>query len=357
MKDIIKLIKTDVSILGILLAVILFAIGDYGYIKDDFSQYKIYGAVESISEQEVINLCGGSELFQGIDYTQALRDKFENSSICGMNVLFLGIMMVVLLKRMLFFDRKRQEFQKTLPIKQTTWAIYDYVSGLFIIFLGILIFSGLLVHHQTRLNENILEAAIQHGITSYDKDMITVANERLLVYLAFYLILLILIYSYITLFVTLSKNAIAGVILAGGCGLAIYWLFDMIFYDYYYELVLEGLSSSPFWITQRLQEYGCSQFDATFWNATGVYIVAIVLLVLGIIVVSKKRELSKGRIFCFSIMEFAFVILVFMLIAVILGELIDMFWLISMGLGLIIGAFVYYLMTKQKKASNVWEVK
>ena len=235
--------------------------------------------------------------------------------------------------------------------------VYDYLSGVVIITLGVLVFAGLLLHYQTGLNENIQEAAMQYGIINLHENMVSLANERLTVYLIAYYIILVLLYTFLTFFVTITKNAIAGVIFAGVFGGSFYGFFGELFYDFYYELVLQRDIVSPLEVMERLERNGCTTVDTSFWEVMGIYVAIIMILIVGIYVVAKTKDLSRGKIFCSNLMELAFILLLFILGAIVIGELIGIFWPFSMGLGMMSGGVAYYFTTKPKKMTEVWEVK
>ena len=283
----------------------------------------------------------------------------------GLMLAILGIMGLLCAREIVFTDVRTQEFRSTWPVKRWVRELYDYVAMLLTIVFGVLIQMVVLLLIQCRYNRVLLEVLTNDGIISKVTDEMSAANQYFLMGMAYYLLAVIVSYTWICLGMSLAKNPIAGALIAvlvkgliqtvwtslGWYVLAVftsdansmqaaYYYND--FADYIervgsylliYQDFFNGVNVSSGVIS------GCENaFSVTHWLIA--QIAFLMLLVGSLIVSAKRKDLAKGKIFYFPIISYPLGLLVGLAVFVISVEnfLYDISligWLVAVVLGFV----------------------
>ena len=135
----------------------------------------------------------------GKDYTEVVVDKVNNFEPFGLISLIIIVVVIQLMKQSIFANVRVAEFQNMLPIKQSTRIMYDYLAVLGILLVGSLGQSVILLAYQTSYNHNLLAAAKIFSITGVKEEIVTNANARFMVNMGFYILFLVILYTWIYL--------------------------------------------------------------------------------------------------------------------------------------------------------------
>lgn len=299
-------------------------------------------AVSLIFLTNAINLCrydyGNSELqfleagispeeysdsfSKGKMMTGVIHDSLINYGFIQFIVVLLMFIGILMLKRYVFMDKRTAEFQMTLPIKQITRVWHDYLFPVGIMTAGVLVQGFVLLIYQTSYNMRLCKInpgnVLVDGVT---ENIVVYANIKLLGYIGYYILYMLVICTMFYFGMILTKNPVIGLILI--CILPntvqefiycyIYPRFSSVEssveYDWedrisYFENWLDRFSM-PF---RDITGYDCIQEQYMKSDAVSFVILLIVLLA-GIAFVGAKRELSRGSVFYFPVLDYVFVVL------------------------------------------------
>ena len=319
-----------------------------------------------------------NDIVFGKNLAQVYEEKVNNYEWLGYVSTIVIIIMIIFAKQIAFAQNRAKEFQATLPVKQVTGIIYDYLCILGILFIWTLLQGGIFLAYQTVYNKRVLETAKMFSIAEVNEGMTAEANEQLLIYMIMYSLFILVAYTWIYLWTVLSKNPIVGVITAIGIWYVIYVFVDTIgckfiaiaydsdsiegFYvaDFIENLIVSIESIlSPFTYFYNLVRY-IRNDDGGFMGLAGVVLVLVLVMLVLIVIAGSKRELTKGKLFYFPIWDY--------LISFIFGMGIVSYWTEGFGghamglMGIIIGMILSVIICMlihpfSIKKTSVWEVK
>lgn len=305
-------------------------------------------------------------LLEGNKLCRAIEDKADSASVMGYYITILGIMVLLAARKYYFTDIRAAEFMETLPVKKSSRVLYDYLSMFAVILAGGLVQAGILLGCQSRYSHAVSAVLGQEGNT---------ANDRLLLYMGIYFLFLWLAYTWIYLAMTVTRNPIAGEVIFvllywGGwfvedylgwkVGYGVYsgTVDDMLEYNMWYRV---EAFMSPGTFLEELDVATGTVAGNNMWMMTGI-VVLLILLGIGLLVMAAgKRDLSRGKLFYFPVLDYLF--------AVASGAILSA-WLADMvfynynyeGIALVVGIIGGFLIFRlvhpaSVKKSAGWEVK
>lgn len=326
---------------------------------------------------------------QGSDLSESVCDKADNYSILGFGATIAGIVLLMILRRFCYMDIRAEEFRRTLPVKERSMVIHDYFCMLGVILAGTLIQGIILLAGQTCYNRNLIELAPKYSAGTIADSAVMQANQRLLLYMLCYLLFVLLLYTWIYLGMTVVKNPILGAVVSIFTWQGLY----LIESDYMGMLLGSCYNDGNYDVLTLADRIGAgdrlniiSDFIDSFFspsaffgyyiknstiisgNSEGYHIwlnvvVMAVILVIGILLIGflgGRRELSKGKLFYFPILDYPFAFFCGLMVFIILDELVLWYSDVTIGMGLgFVAAVVICLCIHplSKKKSEKWEVK
>lgn len=316
----------------------------------------------------------GGRLYGGQDISDIFTDKIHNYAILGFGFQIILILLILLIKQFVFIDERTKEFQTVLPVKQVTRVFHDYLFILGILVFGQMLQVGIFLAYQTRYNTELMETAKKFSVTCFvDNHTISGLNERLLIYAGFYLLFLVAAYTWIYLWTLVTKNPIVGSLSSIVLWGAVPFLFDIFLDncilpfgcgDYYWnDQTYEFIT----WVESMLSPsdfFGINGLDLDKHNylaqTAGAMVGFVLLMLVLILLVGCKRELSKGKLFYFPVLDYPFSFLTGILAVELVFEL-SMFAMSGMVYVLIwmmatVSIFILIHPFSLRK-SNSWEVK
>lgn len=359
-----------------------------GFAKLTRETWKFYLGVLVISLVCVISnslyLCGETKFqyvddnscfyAEGIKLSSLIVDKAEGYDLISFFTVIAGIIIVLSIRHIPFMEQRGKEFQVFLPVKQRTIILHDFLCMIGIIVISFLAMTGIFLSAQTKYNKDMLEAAYIHNIDGMNDNLVILANKELLQYIFCYFLFILLFFAIIYLGIVVCKNCMAGMLIA-----ICTWRFVMFFLEEVYwflssyyskHLGISTIEAEQKSLLQKIenlqaainpQEFFCfggyqgsEMADGiSIWITIGL----IVLLLLMIVLAAGKIEISKGKLFYFSFLDYVF--------AIICGIVIG-YGLIGIGtkflLAFVIGccaAVVIWRMIHpgKRRVINDWEVR
>lgn len=149
----------------------------------------------------------------GLDFSNEISYKvsFGFGSGFGFYVAMAGIIFLLFVRHMLLPDIRSREFEMTFPVKRSSLIMHEYWF-FFILIMGLSIIQGVIFGlYQTHYNKAWLRVSGKKVSGSF----IGIPNERLFIYVAVYSIVLLLAFTWIYLWMTMSKNPLLGIVVAG----------------------------------------------------------------------------------------------------------------------------------------------
>lgn len=365
---------------GVAVIVLLLVICDSVYIcRDANIEFTAKGAEQQLQERIAEAKLAGTT-FQvpeyGVDLTSSIEDKADNAELMGFIITIAGIIIMLIARKFYYMDIRAEEFQRTLPVKERSTAMYDYLCMLGIILMGTLVQGAILITGQTCYNRNMMQLAQEYSVGTMQTDAVALANEYLLIYMVCYLLFVLMLYTWIYLGMTIAKNPIIGAVLSvvNWCGLweLYYYFFEMYSVNEMYvkisAFVESFFSPSDFFYYLELETGTLSSTSVEGSNLNGnsiwinicVMVAALIIGVIFIYVLSGKRELSKGKLFYFPILDYPFAFLCGGLVFFFLNE--GVLWyldgLVASGIGFVAAVVIcLWIHPFSKKKSEKWEVK
>lgn len=358
---------------------LIFVLSDTVFICRDSGIAFMNSSVEKKIEdemQKIRNHGGSVEIPQyGKNLAEVFQEKAENVQLMGYLVTIIGIIVLLLARKFHCTDMRVREFYKTLPVREGTRVLYDYLLILFIIVTGALVQGAIVTGALTNYNRTWVMLASGNLESAAASEMIHEANEYTLTFMLCYVLFIIVFYTWIYLGVTVMKNPIAGVI----CSVLTWFLFyqTMIFYyDIFFfdasMLIEEGLSQKDYisifiesfllpadffysldWESRTMTNSNIPGYS--MWVNVWAMVIFILVLVILIVVAANKRELSRGKLFYFPLLDYPFSILCGLGICLIL---LEDFNLGALVIGFVSAVLVYLFIhpSSNRKLHN-WEVK
>lgn len=294
-------------------------------------------SMEHMVEQTILEENGIVTLQnQCISLQDVAVDKGCSATLMNHWVTLIGIALLLLVKEVAYADVRTQEFRLTWPVKKWMREIYDYFAMLVTIVLGLSVQTISLFVVQMRHNHLLLEVLQHNSITSNMQSVMQSANKELLLSMFCYTLVIVVAYTWMYLGMSVTKNALVGIILSVIVRLSImYSLMTVVWNivagivmnmtpDEYWRIddIASILSETPFLIlsiSDFFREYNSNlntvivttMYDTVDYSFTvGHWIVAQVvllgLLIGGIILSARKKELSKGKLFFFPMLDLPF---------------------------------------------------
>lgn len=379
MKGFQKFVKQSWRFYLIVLIIVLFlVICDSVYICRD---EKIAFTGKSIEQQITEQLDKAEQkqqdtaaLPQGVCLYSIVEDKANNMEIMGFIMTIIGIMIFLGARQYYFADTRAAEFIGTLPVKKRSLVLYDYFSMLAVILIGGLVQAGILLGCQNRYNRAVVRFWEQRSAGVPEDNMVSLFNDRLLLYMGIYFLFILLVYTWIYIWMTVTRNPIAGEVISlflyGGCciaeGFFAWTMFPVNSYGIYgdmtryYDIVdmIETLMS-PRAFMENLDEVSGTVAGNNTWMMLALVGLVVLAGIVLLIIVSARRELSRGKLFYFSALNYLFAVLSGIIL---FAWLADDFLYDYAGLALvtgILGAVVIYILVRPDsgKKSVQWEVK
>lgn len=308
-----------------LIIMLLFTAADSLYVCiEDNSAYggKLFHySMEEDSAEQFLEKNGGI-LYSGKDISVVYCDKARDYEVFGYHLMLLLLIVIILLKQCVFMDVRTAEFQRTFPVKQWVQVLHDYLAVLGIIVLPALLQLGIFVAYQTTYNTETLKTAELFSITGGSEAIIAQSNEHLLLFWGIYFLYVAVAYTWIYVGMLLAKNPIVGVVLSIIAKVGVYNLIEI--WQFYYrepdanflyalEYIVEYISSpqEAFGLnTDTLMEGDSQMILATVCGLLGMIVLSLFLMHF----VSERRELSKGKVLYFPILDYPLCLLVGLLI-------------------------------------------
>lgn len=310
-----------------LIFMLLLTVADSIYVcKEDNSAYNgklFHYGMEEDSKEKFIEKTGGG-LNSGKDIAYIYCDKANWYEIFGYPVLLFILTVILLLKQCVFMDVRTAEFQRTFPVKQWVQVLHDYLSVLGIMILSALLQLGIFLAYQTSYNMEILKTAKAFSIAGGSKEIITQANGHLLQLWGMYFLYVALAYTWIYVGILLAKNPIMGAVLSVIVVAGINTCIDVWSRNYY---------NNPSWLdmdsvewakvdsvnrikdiveyiifpqtafsinTDTLMERNSHMVSVIAWAMVGIIALFIILMIL----LGKRRDLSRGKLLYFPILDY-----------------------------------------------------
>lgn len=359
-----------------------------GFAKLTRETWKFYLGVLVISLVCVISnslyLCGETKFqyvddnscfyAEGIELSSLIVDKAEGYDLISFFTVIAGILIVLSIRHFPFMEQRGKEFQAFLPMKQRTIILHDFLCMTGIIVILFLTMTGIFLSAQTKYNKDMLEAAYIHNIEGMNDNLVTLANKELLKYIFCYFLFVLFLFAIIYLGIVVCRNCIAGMLIAICTWRLVVFFLDEVhwFLSNYYsehlgiytidaeekslqkiEKLQAAINPQEFFCFGGYWGSGIEDYGISIWITIGL----IVLLLLMIVLAAGKIEISKGKLFYFSFLDYVF--------AIICGIVIG-YGLIGIGtkflLAFVIGccaAVVIWRMIHpgKRRVLNDWEVR
>lgn len=302
--------------------------------------------MEQDSKEKFLEKNGGY-MERGKDYCGIVEDKVYFFEPFGMIAVLLLIALILLGKQTVFMDRRTVEFQFTLPVKQRTLIIHDYLAGLVLLLVAVFGQGVILLCDQTHYNRNILDMGKQFQIADINEGIVSWANERFMTSMTFYFLFLVIFYTWIYLGITVAKNPVIGAVTAIPIWYVIYdlvstcaWLrLESHGWPGFGEIWQEGerlrydrMVDSISWLESMMSPYEFVWKDEliaveghSLLLTAGIMGDFALLLFLALLFLGNKRELSRGKLFYFPILDYPFSLLTGLAVVVFL-EASDLFY-------------------------------
>lgn len=318
---------------------------------------------------------------QGMDLTEVICDR----SGTGFFVVIAGIVILMMARRVFYMDIRAQEFRRTLPVKEGSMVLHDYLSMLGVILFGALIQGGILLSAQNHYNRAMMHVLEEQSAGIMKEKAVAIANERTLWYMLIYLLFILLMYTWIYLGMTITKNPIAGVVISLVMWEIIFSLQEAFLYNGLTRHFMKSMDiymadakasdictvvrslffpseffSNLWWesktISSDLNLSGCS-----IWINIGIMIGCIVLMIGLIYLSAGRRELSQGKLFYFSILDYPFAFFCGIFVNILLTEY-EIFGFVNSSVVLVTGvvipvAICLWIHPFSNKRPVQWEVK
>lgn len=264
---------------------------------------------------------------EGKMMTGIISDSLANYGFVHFILVFLMFIGILMLKRYIFMEKRTAEFQMTLPVKQITRVWHDYLFPVGIMVAGVLMQGVVFLIYQTVYNVRLKE--LTAGFVLVDgvqENIVTFANIKLLSYIGYYILYMVVVFTMFYFGMLLTKNPMVGLMLTYifPNTLKFIWC-DLFEINYYTEIFLSerefaenGGLARVLDVRDYLERFcrpfqdlsGCNYLDEQYMKADEVsFVILLLVLLAGIAFVGAKRELSRGSVFYFPILDYVFAVL------------------------------------------------
>lgn len=308
-----------------LIFMLLLTVADSIYVcKEDNSAYNgklFHHGMEKDSKEKFIEKTGGG-LNSGKDIAYIYCDKANWYEIFGYPMMLFVLIVILLLKQCVFMDVRSAEFQRTFPVKQWIQVLHDYLSVLGIMVLSALLQLGIFVAYQTSYNMEMLKTAKAFSTVGGSEEIITQTNGHLLQFWGMYFLYIAMAYTFFYVGILLTKNPIMGailsvIVLSGIDACLDIWIWNYVMpndkdFGYWIEHIdyANRIKDIVDYIRYPQDAFSINAYTLMERNSQMTSIVAcamvgiIVLFIILMIVLGKRRELSKGKLLYFPILDY-----------------------------------------------------
>ncbi|MBQ9983088.1 MAG: hypothetical protein IJP29_00710 [Lachnospiraceae bacterium] len=254
------------------------------------------------------------------DLEELPLDKGSNYDLNGMFVSVCGIVLILFAKELCYSDSRTREFRRVWPVRNWVRELYDYIMVLAIIVYSNVLQFVVLLLCQNRSNSLLLSVVTGQGVTITGEQAIWAqANEAFACNMLFYMMAMIINYTWIYLGMSVTKNPLLGAGLAIVVKSCVWWIGETLFYSLSMKELLDYFLPNMYTFLNfnYQRKYGMTeiymgeQFYTVSWSqwfaiTIGILAVAVIM----IIVFAKYKDMAKGKIFYFVGLDilFAFVV-------------------------------------------------
>lgn len=248
-------------------------------------------------------------------------DKSAGITLTNLHITFVAMAILLIIRYAFTSDKRAKEFQIFLPVKQGTRIVYEYTMNLSVFVIGWLISVLMYTNKINQLDSGCLQELWKTGVS--------------------YLIVLVFLYTALYLGSLLFQNKLAGVtaiiVLYFTHKDALYWMDELFFdgrlnADQYAEIALN---------------------DSEFVKRT---LVVLVLMLIGIAILSKKKEPASGKWLYAMWMDYVVAFMGSFVIFCVLFEWFDDYIAMTIAV-LACVIWIRYLVKSSQISRNEWEVR
>lgn len=334
--------------------------------------FVICNAIYCCNENMVLKYEEGMNIpDMGTVFTDIISDKTDMMlDLLGIPMVVITIITVLVIRRFVFMDLRTKEFESFLPVRNKSIVMHTYWFSFGITFVLNAALTVILIIGQTDYNKKLLQAAKSMGTGNIAQDYVTAPNRELLWNCVCYFIFTVFLLNIIYLGMLLCKNEIAGMLIS-----VFFWrvmvegVEFLIYRDYteYFGLweYLGGSEQDAEKVGRVLETIEEAIDPKMFWNynmgsaenGNAIFITAAVALVsfFLIVLLSGRRELSKGKIFYFKWTDALFAVFGAVTVWVKLHYYLEM---PHTMIGFVVGVILWFLIKPSNKGRlTLWEVK
>lgn len=346
--------------LCVLAIVVLFVLADCVWICTDHGASLTKSGVEQLV-QDVLSKENGISVLEN-HYMSFAKVGTDKGAEYGLMLAMLGIIGLLCAREIAFTDVRTQEFRSMWPVKSWVRELYDYVAMLMTIVFGILLQIVVLLFVQCRYNQLLLEALAKEGITSLVTDEMSACNQYFLMGMAYYLLAVVVSYTWFSLGMSIAKNPIAGALISVAVKLLLQIVWTTFGWTILALLTSDMDSMQQAYYENDLADYiesaGCylliyQEFFHDLDVSSGVVggyvdtftvknwviaqLILLVLLVIALLVSAKRKDLAKGKTLYFPVLAYPFGLLVGIAVFVIC---LEWFWWDLIEIGVIVSVIL-----------------
>ncbi|MCM1159425.1 MAG: hypothetical protein NC300_11945 [Bacteroidales bacterium] len=299
--------------------------------------------------EKILQTVGQGKSLEGV-----INDKAEG----GFLVILLGIMVMLGAKEFYYMDIRAQEYRRTLPVKTVYRVLYGYFSMLGILLVGLLAQGVILLICQNHYNRTVMN--LLGSTAGVPENMVSANGGRFLQYAGIYLLFIVLVYTWMYLGMTLTKNPIAGMAVS----LYIWWGCCMLEDEAAEYVILaetaESVTFYPaefFWNLNMEEKMLADRYPLD--SVIVLLVVSLLVMIALIALAGGEQELSGGKLFYFPVLDYPFAAFSGIVVFMVLVNSIC-YWCpkIAVIAGLAATVFIWWLLHPQRgKKAECWEVK
>ncbi len=289
-----------VFVLVLLDSIALFDGKGIGFVEADVS-VNIEKMVTSFVEQGTDGVT-----ISPMDMSVSISDKATMYDLFNFITIMIGIVALMVGQQLSFTEPRAREFQTFLPVKKVTQNLYHYSMLVLLIGFTSVVQYVVLLLAQTKYNRLLMQSLQAHGFDALEADYIIAPNQNLLLHILVFSLFVIVATTGLYLGMTVAKNPIVGIWIATFVGSGLSCVGDSLTYD-----------ENPFDISSFFHSYNINDMNSQIgsYGISGSEIVSSLICiwlvgVLLLVIASKYKELTKGKVFSFLIAEIAFAVFV-----------------------------------------------
>lgn len=280
---------------------------------------------------------GGKEI---CNLAYLFLDKADGYDLVGFWLVLVGLVVIMLIRYVPYIDMRKMEFQMFLPVKKRTIVLQEYLCTVLLIVALWLVSACTYGVVQGSLNRAVIQG--NDGMRAEA----AFATRNLWSVGGCYLLYLIFICTLLYLGLVICKNGIVGMVFMLFLWGMEYFMSETIYDDLGYTAIM-----SPGYFIESIMRNETPQMVI-------LLVVLILICLIFMMLAAEKRELSKGKWFYFSWIDYPVIFLLAIFIVVFC--LVGLYMQLSVSLiaGIVVYGILFYLHNrgKTKKTEN-WEVK